>query len=224
MRLRVTLAVVALLGLLVYGWLHSKPRPSRASEPQPYTAKPTLAASDGSGAVGASPIGSVDAREQHDASLSSEGESMLGDSHATRGDDTGYSRGLAHAALKQWAEAARAFEAAVAHDAKDFEAWSELSLACIRLKGDDNLSRARVAAEHAVQLNPRRCEGHYNLACVFSALGDTDAGLSALAEARKLNPAAVDKNAQGDPDLAALRATPGFALVLQGKHPPSRIK
>ena len=90
------------------------------------------------------------------------------------------------------------------------------NLGVLSLQQEDYGS-ARKYFEKASHLNPRYVDPYYNLACVFTATGDTDRAVRYLKKAAALD-SRVIQWAQKDPDLDPLKQQPMFLELTKEKQ------
>jgi tetratricopeptide (TPR) repeat protein len=110
---------------------------------------------------------------------------------------------------KQFAEAAKAFEAIVSTDPENAAAWYQLASARYYLK-DYPASAAAYEKNIAIAKSPFAV---YNLACVYSLMGKKDEAVKRLTEASddpKMILAAIDFS---DPDFANIRSDERFVAL-----------
>ncbi|WP_445231224.1 alkaline phosphatase family protein [Duganella rhizosphaerae] len=100
--------------------------------------------------------------------------------------------GRAHLMQREWELAAASFRAAVAHDGRDYFAWSGLGMA-ERMLGQ--WRHAASAYGRAVSLGPRSAEALLDLAMAWEHCGDMEAAAQARARAMRIDPAAVARDA-----------------------------
>lgn len=217
MRLRVTVAVLVVLGLLTYGWLHSRGAHSQ-ERLRSTDAVESVHAADRDHARGDT---RVQPNPGADSALAESKRKMPGETNGTRGDQTLLQLGRQYIDNEQWPDAVRTLERAVELDPDFFDALFQLAGAYLGRDSEGDEARARDTALAACRKQPARVEGHYNLACAYSRLGEIESGLEALAAARERDQRYVDTMAPDDADLANLRATEGYRRVMEGKSPVS---
>ena len=100
--------------------------------------------------------------------------------------------GRAQLVQRDWESAAASFRAAIAHDGRDYFAWSGLGMA-ERMLG--KWRHAASAYGRAVSLGPRSAEALLDLAMAWEHCGDMEAAAQARARAMRIDPAAVAKDA-----------------------------
>lgn len=128
-----------------------------------------------------------------------------------------YLRGTALLELERPAEALQQFEAAVALDPSDAEAWTNLAA----LRGSAGDSRGALeAAEHAVAAAPDEARGHGNLALALASLGRQDEALAAWRTALRLEPDFFAARAALARGLAASEDLDGALEVIRGGPAP----
>ncbi|MBV6320858.1 alkaline phosphatase family protein [Duganella violaceipulchra] len=96
--------------------------------------------------------------------------------------------GRAQLAQREWELAAASFRAAIAHDGRDYFAWSGLGMA-ERMLGQ--WRRAASAYGRAVSLGPRSAETLLDLATAWEHCGDMNLAAQARARAMRIDPKAV---------------------------------
>jgi tetratricopeptide (TPR) repeat protein len=111
---------------------------------------------------------------------------------------------------KDWANAAKAFEAITKKEPGNFQAWNQLGAALLALEKYD---KAAAAYEKAVTLNSSSPIPQYNLACAYARLNDKDEAFAAL---NKIAPTGFFKPEQisADADLVSLHDDPRFKELL----------
>ncbi|RFP12939.1 hypothetical protein D0T23_17820 [Duganella sp. BJB475] len=100
--------------------------------------------------------------------------------------------GRAHLVQREWELAAASFRAAIAHDGRDYFAWSGLGMA-ERMLGQ--WRHAASAYGRAVSLGPRSAEALLDLAMACERCGDMEPAAQARARAMRIDPAAVARDA-----------------------------
>ncbi|WP_332853858.1 alkaline phosphatase family protein [Duganella sp. S19_KUP01_CR8] len=100
--------------------------------------------------------------------------------------------GRAHLVQGEWELAAASFRAAIAHDGRDYFAWSGLGMAG-RMLGQ--WRHAASAYGRAVSLGPRSAEALLDLATACERCGDMEAAAQARARAMRIDPAAIARDA-----------------------------
>lgn len=111
---------------------------------------------------------------------------------------------------RDWANAAKAFEAIAKKEPANFQAWNQLGAALHSLGKYD---RAAAAYEKAVAINSNSPIPQYNLACAYARMNDKDkafAVLNKLALTGFFQPEQIS----GDADLASLHDDPRFKDLL----------
>jgi hypothetical protein len=84
-----------------------------------------------------------------------------------------------------------------------------------------DFAQARLLCEHAITMEPSHSGHRYNLACIEARAGDLRRSLAALEQAIQLG--FNDRSAlDSDPDLAAIRSLPKFAVLLQRLAPSQK--
>ncbi len=111
---------------------------------------------------------------------------------------------------RDWANAAKAFEAIAKKEPANFQAWNQLGAALLAL---GNYDKAAAAYEKAVALNNNSPIPQYNLACAYARLNDKDkafAALNKIVSTGFFQPEQIS----GDTDLASLHNDPRFKELL----------
>lgn len=122
-----------------------------------------------------------------------------------------WEKGLAYVDAGNPAGAVRSFDRALALDPENAKVYTARGVAYTRM---GNKGRARADFEAALARNPMDAQAHYNLACSY-ALDENDAlALEHLAYALELNTPRYLPMCRADADLASLRRSPDFALLL----------
>jgi tetratricopeptide (TPR) repeat protein len=111
---------------------------------------------------------------------------------------------------KDWANAAKAFEAITKKEPANFQAWNQLGATLLALNKYD---QAAAAYEKAVAINSSSPIPQYNLACAYARLNDKDKAFEAL---NKIASKGFFQPEQfsGDADLASLHDDPRFKELL----------
>jgi tetratricopeptide (TPR) repeat protein len=120
-------------------------------------------------------------------------------------------RGIVFELLGQFGEASAGYRAALELDADNGMYWMGLAK-CLKFAGDEHAAES--AFERAEQLLVH--DTAYNRACLASLRGSLKRAQALLAEFCGSRPFAAEW-ARQDPDLAALRATPGFEAATRGQ-------
>lgn len=84
----------------------------------------------------------------------------------------------------------------------------------LALRHSEDQDGALLYVSMALQLDPSYAPAHYNLAAMQLGLGDRGDSLASLAEAVRLDPAFMKRQALKDPDLNPLRDDPSFWALL----------
>ncbi len=111
---------------------------------------------------------------------------------------------------KDWANAAKAFEAITKKEPANFQAWNQLGAA---LFSSGKYDKAAAAYEKAVTLNSNSPITQYNLACGYARLNNKDKAFAVL---NKIMSTGFFQPEQisGDADLASLQDDPRFKEIL----------
>ena len=119
-----------------------------------------------------------------------------------------YRLGYVRARASRWPEAARLFSRAIALDPRNIRAHNNLGVAYLRL---GKFKEARAVLERALRVTPRQnYRGWFNLASVYSAMGDRARACALMRRALELNPgyARARAAARGCPPAAKAAGDP----------------
>lgn len=114
-------------------------------------------------------------------------------------------------ARRDWAAAARGYEAIVKREPENARAWFRLGVASASLERWPRAIEAYRHADASGVIPP--AFARYNLACAFARAGQIDSSLARLESLMATGYRQV-ATLEGDQDLAAVRADPRFAAVL----------
>jgi len=120
-----------------------------------------------------------------------------------------FNRGKTYQALGRYRDAIGEFERAAALEPKHAEAWNELA-ATYRRFGE--YPQAADALLSALRHSPDFPASWYNLACTYALDGQHEAALLCLERAVERHPPYL-RNAESDPELAAIQETEGFRRI-----------
>ena len=111
----------------------------------------------------------------------------------------------------KWGEAAAAYESVLKDDPKNANAWYQLGSARYQLK---QYKESAAAFEKNIEL-ANNGFAMYNLACVYSLMGDKGKAIEWLGKSAD-NPAMIKPAINfADPDLAAIRDEPAFKAIAE---------
>lgn len=122
-----------------------------------------------------------------------------------------WEKGLVHVDAGDPAGAVKAFDRALALNPEEAQVYTARGVAFTRM---GNKERARADFEAALARNPMDAQAHYNLACAYTLDKNEALALEHLAYALELNAPRYMPMCRTDADLASLRRSPDFALLL----------
>jgi tetratricopeptide (TPR) repeat protein len=103
-----------------------------------------------------------------------------------------YNEGVQVLLQKRFADAARLFEQALAHDESIAEAHNNLAFS-LRMQSRDNFQRSLRHYNRALELNPKLAEAYMYRGVLFTQMGDMPRANADLERLKPLNPALADK-------------------------------
>jgi tetratricopeptide (TPR) repeat protein len=120
-----------------------------------------------------------------------EAKALLAALEGQAGSDprTNFALGLAHAELREYGEAERAFTRALESDPRNFDILYNLGLAAFR---SGNLGRAKEVFETALRLRPEDADALEGLARVYAEMGQEDQAIVLLVRANRAAPDRAD--------------------------------